>query len=74
MPTVFMPSSVEVLNPQAVVQWSEIEGEATYVVTLKNMFDETIYSQETTDNELMLDLEDKEISKERLVILNVKVS
>ncbi len=71
---VFMPSSVEVLNPQAVVQWSEMESsDQTYVVTLKNMFDEVIYSQETADNQMMLDLEDKKISNERLVILNVKV-
>lgn len=71
---VFMPSSVEVLNPQAVVQWSEMDGKSqTYVVTLKNMFDEVIYSEETADNQMMLDLEDKKIANERLVILNVKV-
>ena len=73
---VFMPSSVEVLNPKAVVQWSELEGEGadqTYVVTLKNMFDEVIYSQETADSQMMLDLEDKKIAKERLVILNVTI-
>jgi len=70
---VFMPSSVEVLNPLAVVQWSEMENDQIYIVTLKNMFDEIIYSEETSETQMLLNLEDKKISEERLVILNVKV-
>jgi len=70
---VFMPSSVEVLNPEALVQWSEVEGENSYVVTLKNMFDEVIFSEETSANELNLNLDNDKLKEERLVILTVQV-
>jgi len=70
--SVFMPSSVEVLNPSATVSWEESEGE-TYVVTLKNMFDEVIYEEETAKNSIELNFDDSKLKEERLVILNVGV-
>jgi hypothetical protein len=70
--SVFMPSSVEVLNPNATISWEESEGE-TYVVTLKNMFDEVIYETETSGNSIDLDFNDAKLKEERLVIFNVGV-
>jgi len=70
---VFMPSSVEVLNPEAIISWNQIEGAQTYVVTLKNMFDEVILSKETTSNNISLNFDDQKLAKERLVIFSVKL-
>jgi hypothetical protein len=70
--SVFMPSSVEVLNSNATISWEETEGE-TYVVTLKNMFDEVIYEKETSSNSIDLNFDDSKLKEERLVILNVGV-
>jgi len=72
---VFMPSSVEVLNPEPIIEWTKLEDaqQPTYVVTLKNMFDEVILSKETNKNQIALDLASENLADERLVILNVSV-
>ncbi|NJM93589.1 MAG: hypothetical protein HC842_02030 [Cytophagales bacterium] len=69
---VYIPSSVEVLNPETLVRWTNVKG-ATYEVTFKNMFDETIAVAETNEPVLNLNLDDPALATERLVILNVKV-
>lgn len=71
---VYLPSSVDLLNPEATVRWSKAEGEnVAYIVSIKNIFDEEIYSTETTTNSLNINFEDESLADERLVILNVKV-
>ncbi|MEP2024612.1 MAG: hypothetical protein ABJH98_10310 [Reichenbachiella sp.] len=72
---VLLPSSVDILNPEAIIRWegaSEVE-DASYVVSIKNIFDEEIYNAETTDTSLSINFEDDNLANERLVILNVKV-
>ncbi|SMD38705.1 hypothetical protein SAMN04488029_3859 [Reichenbachiella faecimaris] len=72
---VLLPSSVDILNPEAIIRWegaSEVE-DASYVVSIKNIFDEEIYSAETTDTSLNINFEDDNLANERLVILNVQV-
>lgn len=72
---VMMPSSVEVLNNEAIVRWTEPKEAAgkAYVVTLKNMFDETILTKETTETSVTLNFDDPKLAKEKLVILKVSV-
>jgi hypothetical protein len=72
---VFLPSSVDVLNSEAIVGWQQPEGveSPTYIVSIKNIFDEEIYSTETADNTLPINFDSDKLSSERLVILNVSV-
>jgi hypothetical protein len=72
---VFLPSSVDVLNADAIVGWQAPEDieNPTYIVKIKNIFDEEIFSSETTSNSLPINFESDKLSSERLVILNVSV-
>lgn len=72
---VMMPSSVDVLSKEAIVRWSEPKEATgkTYVVSLKNMFDETILTQETTDTSLKLNFDDPKLAEQKLLILKVTV-
>lgn len=69
---VMLPNSAEIFNPIALVKWTNL-GEVAYVVTLKNMFDEVLLSQETSKPQIRIDLNAKELSKEKLVIVKVAV-
>lgn len=72
---VLLPSSVDILNPEAIIRWEgteEVEN-PSYVVSIKNIFDEEIYSAETSDTSVGINFEDDNLANERLVILNVKV-
>ncbi|UII33199.1 hypothetical protein LVD17_05090 [Fulvivirga ulvae] len=68
---VFMPSSVGVFNDNAIIRWDSLDGQNTYIVTLKNMFDDVLLSIETKDPNIELDLTDDKISKENVVLLSV---
>ncbi|WP_422362383.1 hypothetical protein [Reichenbachiella sp.] len=72
---VMLPSSVDILNPEAIIRWNGAEevADAAYVVSIKNIFDEEIYSAETTGTSMNINFEDDQLANERLVILNVKV-
>ena len=72
---VMLPSSVDILNPEAIVRWEESDEveDAAYVVSIKNIFDEEIFSAETTDTSMNIDFDGDNLANERLVILNVKV-
>lgn len=72
---VLLPSTVDVLNAEAIVEWSKPEEleSPTYIVSIKNIFEEEIYSAETDKNTMPINFEDENLSSERLVILTVKV-
>ena len=70
---VMLPSSIDVLNPNTVVRWSGAEDGASYVVTVKNIFDEQIFKAETQKTSIKLNLDDENLANERLVIFNVQV-
>ncbi|MTI22089.1 hypothetical protein E1176_13745 [Fulvivirga sp. RKSG066] len=69
--TVFMPSSAGVYNKEAIIRWDSLEGNATYVVTLNNMFGDELLKMETTDPHVKIDLADDKIAKENVVLLSV---
>ncbi|MFY0627505.1 MAG: hypothetical protein JXR07_14480 [Reichenbachiella sp.] len=71
-----LPSSVNVLNAEAIVEWSSVSEKVdnpTYIVSIENIFEEEIYSTETNNTTLAINFDDDKLSSERLVILNVKV-
>lgn len=69
---VMMPNSAEIFNPRAFVKWTDL-GEVEYVVTMKNMFDEVLLTQETSRPQLRIDLSAQELANEKLVIIKVAV-
>lgn len=72
---VMLPSSVDILNPEAIIRWEEAEEveEAAYVVTIKNIFDEEIFNAETDQTSMNINFNEENLANERLVILNVTV-
>lgn len=70
---VLLPSSVDVFNPEAVVRWrvsKESVDDAQYIVTIKNIFDEEIFTQETDKLHIDLNFDDME-NESGLYILSV---
>lgn len=70
---VMLPSSIDILNPNAIIRWNGAEDGANYLVTVKNIFDEQIFKAETEKTSIKLNFDDENLANERLVILNVQV-
>ena len=68
-----MPSSVEVLNEEALIRWDAVNDAKGYVFTVRNMYDEVILTKELSKPQMLLDLAKAPVSTEELVIINVKV-
>jgi hypothetical protein len=74
---IFMPTSVSVYNPEVMIRWEPIAGESTtYVVKLKDLFEQTIMVAETSETNYTIDFNDPKLANaivENLVIVNVSV-
>lgn len=70
---VLLPNSIDIFNPQAIVRWKEIEGAEGYTVTLKNIFEDVVYTAETDKSMVELNFNREGLSNERLLILSVQV-
>ncbi|MEQ8417263.1 MAG: hypothetical protein RIB71_22455 [Imperialibacter sp.] len=71
---VMLPNSVDFYGDNAIVRWKAIgEDNTTYIVTVKNIFDEEVAKIETDQTAYELDFTNPKLAQERLVILNVKV-
>lgn len=68
-----MPSSGKILNGETTIRWNSVGENSLYVVTLKNIFDEEIYVGETDKTNMSIDLDDENLSEERLITLSIKV-
>ena len=56
----------------ATIRWDANEESTDYVVTVKNVFDEVLYSAVTTDTKLSVDFSQEKLANESFVIVNVK--
>ena len=73
---IFMPTTVSVFNSEVMLRWDPVDGENTYVVKLKDLFEQTIMVAETEDSYYKVDFNDPKLSGaivENLVIVNVSV-
>lgn len=74
---IFMPTSVSVYNPQVMIRWDAVADEnSTYVVKLKDLFEQTIMVAETDETTYTIDFNNSKLSNaivENLVIVNVSV-
>lgn len=68
-----MPSSVEVLNKEALIRWDDIDDANKYVFTVKNMYDEVILTKELNQAHILLELNKTPFNTEELIIVNVHV-
>lgn len=69
-----LPNSVDFYGENAIIRWDAAgEDGATYLVSVKNIFDEEVLKEETTKTFYEIDFSDSKLAQERLVILNVKV-
>lgn len=69
---VMLPSSIDLLNPKAIIRWSGGAEGTNYIVSVKNIFDEEIFVTETSDTSVKIDFDAENLANERLVILSVK--
>lgn len=70
---VLLPSSVDVFSEEAVVRWrvpKDTEEGTQFIVTIKNIFDEEIFTQETDKTHIDLNFEEME-NESGLYILSV---
>ncbi len=73
---IFMPTSVSVFNPEVLIRWEPLEGDHTYVIKLKDLFEQTIMVAETTEASYTINFSDPKLVGaivENLVIVNVSV-
>ena len=68
-----MPNTGKILNGETTIRWNSVGENSMYIITLKNVFDEEIYVGETDKTHLSIDLDDENLSAERLITLNIKV-
>lgn len=72
---VLIPNQVNVMGDNAIVTWDSPEGieDNSYVVSVKNIFDEEIYKEEVMGNSIDLDFTSEQLQNdEGLYILTVK--
>ncbi|MEO1049039.1 MAG: hypothetical protein AAFX87_00320 [Bacteroidota bacterium] len=70
---VYMPKSVVVFNDENTVEWTEVEGDQTYVVEFSSMFEDEILKVETKEPSIQLDLASNQFAKENAVIVQVSL-
>jgi hypothetical protein len=74
---IFMPTSVSVYNPEVMIRWEPVaEENPTYVIKLKDLFEQTIMVAETTETNYTINFSDAKLAGaivENLVLVNVSV-
>ena len=70
-----LPSTGDVFNDENTLKWTVVDDlkDPVYVVSVSNMFDEQIYSTETNDSILSINLSDPAFKDERLIIVDVSL-
>lgn len=69
---VMMPNAAKIFSTEALLKWNDL-GADTYVVTVKNMYDEVLFTQEAKNAQIKLDLNENRLASEKLVIVKVSV-
>lgn len=70
---VLMPATSEVYESDPIVTWNPVEGKK-YKVVLKNWFDKTIKTEETSDNWIKINMDEPDLAKEQLIIVTVSLA
>ena len=67
----YVPSSVDIYNDKALIEWGALEGNNTYVVKIMNVFGEKLAQVETSENKYLIDLSEKKFEKEANLLVSV---
>jgi hypothetical protein len=70
--SVHMPRTMDVFGDRAVITWDNSNEDRTFLVTVKNMFDEVISEKVVSDAIVELDFQDKDLRGNTLFIINVR--
>ena len=70
---VYMKTTADVYNTNAIIRWKPQPNAQTYELTLKDMFDDVIMVTETTDHFYKVDFTDDRLQDKELVIVNVSI-
>lgn len=62
----FLPGDAKVLKGEIELSWIPIKNEKEYLVTLTNLFQDTVYSQIVLGNNIKIDLTKLELEKEKI--------
>jgi hypothetical protein len=62
----------DIYNNLVFIRWSSTKATPPYIVTFKNRFDEDLMTMETSENFAQVDLSDPKLSKESVVLLEIK--
>lgn len=60
-----------VFNQQAVIKWDGSKVAGPYVITLKNMFEDVLLKEETTENSFEVNLSDQKFANETAILVEV---
>ncbi len=69
--TIYAPKEAYVLNAPLTIKWDAVDTIKIYTVTLMNIFDETLYTTETSTTSITLDLPKYNFAKEKNLFLIV---
>ncbi len=69
--TVYAPKEAYVLNAPITIQWDAREDVKEYNIKLMNIFDETLFTTETSANKITIDLTPYNLAKEKNLFLVV---
>lgn len=71
---VFLPESQfgDVFSTAVTINWEAAKGGAPYVVTVSNMFGETLWKTETPETSVQFDLSDPKLANESSVLVEVR--
>lgn len=66
------PNTTYIHGPIAMINWDAPGSTTEFVVTVKNLFDNNLLTEETNVKNITIDINDPKLKNEKLLIINVK--
>jgi len=67
----YSKSQTNVFSPVTVVKWGALKPGEEYIVSVKNIFEENVFTTQTTDTKITLDFNDPKLKNEKLLLVTV---
>lgn len=69
---VIAPNSTYIHGPIAILKWNAPQSTSEFVVTVKNLFENNLLTEQTVEKNIIIDINDPKFKNEKLLIVNVK--
>lgn len=69
--TILLPASSDVFVTQNTFRWRKLPSAKTYVVTISDMFDQTVFQKETSDTTLVVDFGKLTLKNAKMCLLGI---